>query len=61
MMLLGRAVGSRTLRRTTFTSDAFAAAEKQMPHASGGDAFSRQERVGWSNWDLEPDKFEEAV
>lgn len=59
-MLLGRAVGLRTLCRTTLTSDAFAAAEKQMPHASGVDASSRQERVGWANWDLEADKSEEA-
>ncbi|SCX89253.1 MT-A70 family methyltransferase [Paracoccus tibetensis] len=41
--------------------EAFAAAEKLMPHARRIEVFSRQKRAGWSNWGNETEKFKEAV
>jgi N6-adenosine-specific RNA methylase IME4 len=41
--------------------EAFAAAEKLMPNAKRIEVFSRQKRIGWSNWGFEADKFEEAI
>ena len=41
--------------------EAFAAAERMLPHASRIELFSRQPRPGWKGWGLEADKFSAAL
>lgn len=40
--------------------EAYAEAERMMPHARRADLFSRQSRPGWDSWGLEATKFDEA-
>lgn len=41
--------------------EAYAAAEKLMPHAFRADLFSREHRPGWTSWGMEAGKFNDKT